>query len=114
DGPGLLSYTAEAIPPLFDDVLAKGSISKDDLDYVLIHQATRKMIDQLRERIDMDEAKWPLALADYGNTVSSTLPILIRDLRAQGRLPSGTRSLMLGFGVGYSAAACLWTESYKA
>jgi 3-oxoacyl-[acyl-carrier-protein] synthase-3 len=111
DGPGLLSYTAESVPPLFEEVLRRGGITKDDLDYVLIHQATRKMIDQLRERIDMDEARWPLALADYGNTVSSTLPILIRDLRRDGRLRPGMRSLLLGFGVGYSAAACLWRES---
>ena len=111
DGPGLLSYTAESIPPLFDSVLANGNITKDDLDYVLIHQATKKMIDQLRERIGMDADKWPMALANYGNTVSSTLPILIRDLRREGRLAPGVRSMLLGFGVGYSAAACLWTES---
>ena len=111
DGPGLLSYTAESIPPLFDEVLRRGSATKDDLDYVLIHQATKKMIDQLRDRIDMDEAKWPIDMAEYGNTVSSTLPILIRDLRRDGRLTPGTRSMLLGFGVGYSAAGCLWTDT---
>ena len=110
DGPGLLSYTAGSIPPLFDKVLSQADITKHDLDYVLIHQATKKMIDQLRECIDMDEAKWPMALANYGNTVSSTLPILIRDLRRDSRLAPGTRSMLLGFGVGYSAAACLWTS----
>ena len=109
DGPGLLKYTAESVPALFDDVLGRGEITKDDLDYVLIHQATKKMLDQLRELIEMDEATWPMAMADYGNTVSSTLPILIRDLRRDGRLPPGTRSMLLGFGVGYSAAGCIWT-----
>ena len=53
----------------------------------------------------------PLALKDYGNTVSSTLPLLIHDLRADGRLRPGTQTLLIGFGVGLSWAACTWTET---
>ena len=51
-----------------------------------------------------------LGLAEYGNTVSSTIPILIHDLRAAGRLLPGMRCLLIGFGVGLSWAGCAWTK----
>ena len=56
----------------------------------------------------------PEALEHYGNTVSSTIPILINDLRAAGRLRPGKQTLMIGFGVGLSWAGCAWTETWQA
>ena len=44
---------------------------------------------------------------------SSTIPIVIDELRASGRLRPGTRSLLAGFGVGFSWAGCLWTETWE-
>ena len=61
----------------------------------------------------LDADRMPLALEECGNTVSSTIPILIRDLRANGRLRPGVRSLMIGFGVGLSWAGCAWTETWQ-
>jgi 3-oxoacyl-[acyl-carrier-protein] synthase-3 len=54
-----------------------------------------------------------LALAEYGNTVSSTIPILIRDLRQAGRLCQGMKTLLVGFGVGLSWGGCAWTETWS-
>ena len=80
----------------------------------LIHQATLFMLDHLRERLSLDREHTPEALENYGNTVSSTIPILIRDLRQSGRLRPGKRTMMLGFGVGLSWAGCVWTETWAA
>lgn len=49
-----------------------------------------------------------------GNTVSSTIPLLIGDLRNSGRLRPGKRTLLIGFGVGLSWAGCQWTETWSA
>jgi 3-oxoacyl-[acyl-carrier-protein] synthase-3 len=78
----------------------------------LFHQATRKMLDQLRERLGLTEAQMPLALENCGNTVSSTLPILIDDLRRKGTLKSEMRNLLIGFGVGWSWAGCVWQDQW--
>jgi 3-oxoacyl-[acyl-carrier-protein] synthase-3 len=55
----------------------------------------------------------PILLEDCGNTVSSTLPILIDGLRGRGQLQPGMRNLMVGFGVGWSWAGCVWTETWR-
>ena len=113
DGPGLIKLTLETIPQLVSQVLASGKSSDADVDLYLMHQATHKLLDRLRQEMQLDEARMPTALRDVGNTVSSTIPILIDELRRSGRLRVGTRSLLAGFGVGFSWAGCLWTETWE-
>jgi 3-oxoacyl-[acyl-carrier-protein] synthase-3 len=72
------------------------------------------MLDHLRERLKLGVEATPEALKECGNTVSSTIPILMNDLRTSGRLKPGKRSLLIGFGVGLSWAGCVWTETWAA
>ena len=112
DGPSLLSFTIVAVPKLIEQVLELAQLSDEQIDLYLLHQATRKMLEQLQTRLELDQVRLPIMLENYGNTVSSTLPILISDLRRQGRIELGTQSLLIGFGVGWSWAGCAWKESW--
>ena len=114
DGPELVKFTLEVVPPLIDKVLAGAKWTRDDVDMYLLHQATRFMLEHLRERASLDREHTPEALEDYGNTVSSTIPILIHDLRRSGRLKPGKKTMLIGFGVGLSWAGCAWTETWSA
>lgn len=114
DGPELVRYSLEVVPPLVERVLANAGWGRGEVDLYLLHQATTFMLDHLRSRLHLSEEQAPEDLRDYGNTVSSTIPILINDLRASGRLRPGKRTLMIGFGVGFSWAGCTWTETWQA
>lgn len=114
DGPGLVSFTLDVVPPLIDLVLADARWERGQVDFYLMHQATSFLLDHLRARLDLDEEKMPEALREYGNTVSSTIPLLIHDLRCSARLRPGKQSLLIGFGVGFSWAGCVWTETWEA
>lgn len=113
DGPSLLNFTIVAVPKLIEQVLELAKLRDDDIDVYLLHQATRKMLEQLQTRLKLDETKLPIRLEHYGNTVSSTLPILINDLRREAKLRPGTSTLLVGFGVGWSWAGCAWTETWS-
>jgi 3-oxoacyl-[acyl-carrier-protein] synthase-3 len=78
-----------------------------------MHQATKFMLDRLRARLELNEARLPMVLEDCGNTVSSTIPILIDTLRRDGRLTPGMRAMLVGFGVGLSWAGCVWTDTWR-
>jgi 3-oxoacyl-[acyl-carrier-protein] synthase-3 len=112
DGPELVKFTLEVVPPMVERLLAKSNWTHESLDLYLFHQATTFMLDHLRERMKLDTEKTPEAIEMYGNTVSSTIPILIHDLRKSGRLKVGVKSLMIGFGVGLSWGGCAWTETW--
>jgi len=113
DGPELVKFTLEVVPPLVDRLLAEARWDRDQVDMYLMHQATSFMLEHLRDRLELDDQRVPIALEKYGNTVSSTIPILMHDLRATGRLRPGRRSLLIGFGVGFSWAGCTWTETWQ-
>jgi 3-oxoacyl-[acyl-carrier-protein] synthase III len=108
DGPSLINFTVEAIPRLVSEILENHGLSDADVGQYLMHQATWKMLDQLRERMGVCEERLPIDLADIGNTVSCTLPILIDRLRRKGQLVQDKTNVLVGFGVGLSWAGCLW------
>ena len=112
DGPSLINFTVVAVPQLVENILTAAELSDRDIDLYLFHQATRKMLEQLRERMQVSAERLPMVLEDCGNTVSSTIPILIDTLRKEGRLKRGMRSMLVGFGVGWSWAGCIWRETY--
>ncbi|MEM8679688.1 MAG: ketoacyl-ACP synthase III [Planctomycetota bacterium] len=111
DGPALINFTNAAIPELVQAVLEATELTPADVDLYLMHQATKKMLQQLQERLDVGDDELPIVMEKCGNTVSSTIPILIRDLRSEGRLTPGTHSMLIGFGVGWSWAGCMWRET---
>jgi 3-oxoacyl-[acyl-carrier-protein] synthase-3 len=113
DGPSLINFTVTAVPQLIDDILNAASLTREAIDLYLFHQATRKMLDQLRERLGFTEEQMPLALEKYGNTVSSTIPILIDDLRRNGKLTGQMTTMLIGFGVGWSWAGCVWQDRWQ-
>lgn len=113
DGPSLLSFTVVAVPKLIDQVLELARMRAEDVDLYLLHQATRKMLEQLQIRLGLDESRLPIQIEHCGNTVSSTLPILISELRQQRKIQVGTKSLLIGFGVGWSWAGCAWQETWQ-
>ena len=110
DGPSLMSFTVGQIPKLVDQILEKTNTPKESIHRFLFHQATRKMLEHLQVAMGVDDSRLPIRLERCGNTVSSTIPILINDLRLEGQLPAGSKNMLVGFGVGWSWAGCTWTE----
>jgi 3-oxoacyl-[acyl-carrier-protein] synthase-3 len=110
DGPALISFTMEKVPLLVNKVLEDSGLTRDEVGYYLLHQATWKMLDQLRIQLELDEARFPIMLEEVGNTVSSTIPILIQQLRDNRSLTPEMKNLIIGFGVGWSWSGCAWQD----
>ena len=108
DGPALIQFTMGSIPGLVESILKEESLTQEDVDLFLFHQATLKMLDQVRQTAGIDSAKFPIRMEKVGNTVSSTLPILIHQLRESGELTPDSANMLIGFGVGWSWAGCMW------
>ena len=112
DGPSLISFTVAAVPLLVEQILSKANLNAKDIDLYLMHQATWKMLDMLKQRLSLDDDHLPIRMENVGNTVSSTIPILIEDLRREQRLKAEANNMMIGFGVGWSWAGCVWQDVY--
>jgi 3-oxoacyl-[acyl-carrier-protein] synthase-3 len=113
DGPGLLGVTMDIVPKLVRDILAKASLKRELVDYYLLHQATKLLLESVRAQLNATEAQVPIVLEHCGNTVSSTIPIVIDYLRSRGELRPGMQSVLVGFGVGFSWGGCVWRETWE-
>ena len=111
DGPSLINFTVGAVPKLVANILDVANLTTEDISLYLFHQATHKMLTQLQDSMGLAEEKLPIVLRDYGNTVSSTIPIVIDQMRAADRVERGANNLLVGFGVGWSWAGCVWKEA---
>ena len=92
-----------------EDVLAKNGLSRDDVDLYVFHQANKFMLDSIRKINGLPRDKFYVNLEKTGNTVSSTIPIALRQLEDAGRLQAGMKVMLMGFGVGLSWGATIIT-----
>lgn len=105
DGPTIFNFTLEAVPPLVEATLKKNEMAFDDVDCFIFHQANKHMLKFIREAIHIPEEKFYFCLQNYGNTVSSTIPICLDNYIKEGLVKQGGKYLLAGFGVGYSWGA---------
>lgn len=102
NGSEIFAFTLDNVPPLVEDTLQRNAICKGDVDLFVFHQANKYMLDFLRKKIKIAPECFYYSLAEYGNTVSNTIPIALRNAIDDGTI-IGKRNIMLaGFGVGYS------------
>lgn len=109
DGPEIFNFTLDIVPKTMEDVLAKNGLSRDDIDLYVFHQANKFMLDSIRKINGLPRDKFYVNLETTGNTVSSTIPIALGQLEDAGRLQSGMKVMLMGFGVGLSWGATIMT-----
>lgn len=107
NGGEIFTFTLSSVPDAVNKLLAKANVSLDQVDLFVFHQANRYMLEHLRKRMKIAEDKFVVDMAHCGNTVSSTIPIALRDSLTKGKLKSGALVMLVGFGVGYSWGATL-------
>jgi len=109
NGPEIFNFTIKAVPKVVAETLVKNSITLDDLDYVIFHQANKYMNEYLRKKINIPKEKFYLNLLHTGNTVSATIPIAMKDALEHKTIKKGDKVLLVGFGVGYSWGGAIVT-----
>jgi 3-oxoacyl-[acyl-carrier-protein] synthase-3 len=107
NGPEVFNFTLAVVPEAVQRLLEKSSLSLEDVDLFVFHQANRFMLEHLRKRLGIPAEKFVVAMATCGNTVSSTIPIALKHAAASGRLTPGMSVMTVGFGVGYSWGAAI-------
>ncbi|TWP25138.1 ketoacyl-ACP synthase III [Apibacter muscae] len=106
NGPEIFKFSANVIPNLITQTLKKNNGSLQSIDQFIFHQANTYMLTYLRKKINISEEKFIIDMEDYGNTVSSTIPIVLANLIKANK--NKNTILIAGFGVGYSwGATCL-------
>lgn len=88
-------------------VLAQAGMTVDQLTYVLPHQANMRIIHSAAERLGLRDDQIVSSIARYGNTSSSSIPILLGEMVEQGKIKRGDLLALSAFGGGLTTGACI-------
>lgn len=102
NGPEILNYTLEIIPSLYEQVLTKNGLKTEDINLNVFHQANSYIAKLQRRKLKISEEKYFEYFEKVGNTVSSTIPIALKEAIQQKRINRGDKVLSLAQGLGYS------------
>jgi 3-oxoacyl-[acyl-carrier-protein] synthase III len=111
NGAEIFDFTLKIVPVCVGTLLQRAGTSLEAIDLFVFHQANRFVLDHLRKKMRIPTERFYVSMSCSGNTVSSTIPIALKNAHSDGRLVPGMTVALVGFGVGYSWAAAIvrWT-----
>jgi 3-oxoacyl-[acyl-carrier-protein] synthase-3 len=101
NGRAVFNFAAKVVPDDIRQVVEKNDLTLEEIDRFLLHQGSKIIVETIADRLQIPREKAPYTTYDYGNTISSTLPILLVD-ELNG---SADTIVICGFGVGLSWAS---------
>jgi 3-oxoacyl-[acyl-carrier-protein] synthase-3 len=107
NGGEIFAFTLRTVPQAVGRLLERASLSLADVDWFVFHQANQYMLDALRHKMGIPAEKFVIDMSDCGNTGSNTIPIALKRAIVEGKIRSGQRVMLVGFGVGYSWGALM-------
>ncbi len=107
NGPAVLSFSTQRIPPAVDKLLEYSKISKEMVDYFVFHQANRMINETIRKKLGLPVEKVPSTLQEFGNTSGASLPITMTVRLREALAGPSKRLLLSGFGIGLSWGTCI-------
>jgi len=99
NGRGIFNFAARYIPVDIKNLLSKSNLNIEDIDKFIFHQGSKYIIDTLIKRTGIDGGKVIFDIEDYGNTVSSSIPIILEKILHDH---NNKYIFISGFGVGLS------------
>lgn len=102
-----------AVTDMSDDVLEimkRNNLSKDDVDWVVPHEANLRIIEAVTKRAELSMDKVAVNIEHYGNTSAATIPLALWDY--ESKLKKGDRVIFTAFGAGFVHGASFFKWAY--
>jgi 3-oxoacyl-[acyl-carrier-protein] synthase-3 len=107
DGQAVFKFAVRNTGEICEALLKKNNLTGDDLDLFVSHQANKRIIMSVAERIGMPSEKVVLNIDRFGNTTAATIPLALNDAVASGQLKKGSLILLTSVGAGFTVGAVL-------
>ena len=108
NGSQVFRFAVGAIGEAMDSVLQKAGIKADDVQYYVPHQANMRIIQSAAQRMKQPIEKFQVNIRTSGNVSAASIPMALSDLMKSGKVRSGDKIMLVGFGGGLTAGAILF------
>ncbi|EIY52002.1 beta-ketoacyl-ACP synthase III [Bacteroides nordii] len=103
EGRTVFKYAVANMSDACEAIITRNNLNKDDIDWVIPHQANQRIISAVTQRLDVPEEKVMVNIERYGNTSAGTLPLCIWDY--ENKLKKGDNLIFTAFGAGFAWGA---------
>lgn len=112
NGREVFKFAVRQMPQSSVNVIEKAGLTKDDVDFLVPHQANIRIMNAARERLGIDDDKMAKVIQKYGNNSSASIPIALSESINQGKIKDGDVIVLVGFGGGltWGAVALRWGQ----
>lgn len=110
DGKTVFKYAVSGMADVSEKIMQRNNLTNDDVNWLIAHQANKRIIDATSSRMGLDESKVLINIERYGNTTSATLPLLLSDYET--KLKKGDNLIFAAFGGGFTWGAIYLKWAY--
>ncbi len=109
DGQAIFKKAVRMLPEVIYESLEKASLTVDDIDLIVPHQANMRINQALGQFLKLDPSKIFHNIQKYGNTTAATIPLALHEAMEQGRIgKSGDVVLFVGLGAGLTWGSIIY------
>ncbi|WP_100011473.1 beta-ketoacyl-ACP synthase III [Lentibacillus sediminis] len=110
NGREVFKFAVRQMPESSVNVVEKIGFNKEDVDYLIPHQANMRIMEAARERLGISEDKMATSVKKYGNTSAASIPIALSESVKDGKIKDNDLVVLVGFGGGltWGAVALRW------
>ncbi|MCD7097530.1 beta-ketoacyl-ACP synthase III [Stenotrophomonas sp. MMGLT7] len=106
-GNDVFKYAVKALDGVVDEALAANGLDKQDLDWLIPHQANLRIIEATAKRLEMSMDQVVVTVDRHGNTSSASVPMALDAAVRSGRVERGQLLLLEAFGGGFTWGSVL-------
>lgn len=107
NGQEVFKFAVRAVPTVIKGALKNAGMSKEELDWLVLHQANMRILSAAADRLGVPPERVVSNLADYGNTSAASIPIALDEAVRRGDIKEGDVLGVAGFGAGLSWASAI-------
>lgn len=108
NGGAIFDFTLNVVPDHIGKVLAESGLTKDEIDWLFLHQANKQIVETIADKTGFPREKAPSAsFSAYGNLSSASIPAAMCEQFGETGSSGSANLLLCGYGVGLSWASCL-------
>ncbi|GFR46151.1 hypothetical protein Agub_g7678 [Astrephomene gubernaculifera] len=106
-GQEVFKFAVRTVPTVIDNALARANMQKEEVDWLVMHQANQRILDAAAQRLGLPSERVVSNLAQYGNTSAASIPLALDEAVREGRIRAGDKLAMAGFGAGLTWAGAI-------
>ena len=107
NGKEVFKIAVRSMEEISREAMDEAGVSIDQVSLVIPHQANRRIVVALAERLGVPMEKVMVNLDKYGNTSAASVPVALDEARRQGRIKNGDVVLLNAFGAGFAWGAAV-------